>query len=299
MSPLPPLTAIRAFEAVSRHLSFTKAAEELGMTQAAVSYQIRILEERVGAPLFLRKPRQIALSETGARLAPEVTTAFLTLRNAFADLHGRVDAMLAISAVPTFASQWLAANLGLFQIGHPDIAVRIESSPELIDFAGEEIDVAIRATEKVAPGLVAHPLSKVEFAPMLHPRLVAEYDIRKPADLLRVHQITPDDPWVAAWYELAGVSADLPVGRPFARLGYQSMEAAAVMAGRGVAMLTPQFYGEEIAAGRLVQPFDIVGWQRHYYYLVYPEARRNNTKIKAFRDWIIAATEPLRLREQT
>lgn len=299
MSPLPPLTAVRAFEAVARHLSFTRAAEELGMTQAAVSYQIKILEERVGAPLFLRKPRQIALSETGARLAPEVTSAFVTLRDAFAELHGRVDAMLAISAVPTFASQWLAANLGLFQIGHPDIAVRIESTPELVDFTGEEIDVAIRATEKVGHGLISHPLSKVEFAPMLHPRLIGEYNIQEPADLLRVPQITPDDPWVATWFELAGVAGHPAVDRPFARLGYQSMEAAAVMAGRGVAMLTPQFYGEEIAAGRLVQPFPIVGWQRHYYYLVYPEGRRNNPKIKAFRDWIVAATETLRAREQT
>src|ERR687898_663200 len=104
MPKLPPLSAIRAFEAAARHLSFTKAAEELGMTQAAVSYQIRILEERVGAPLFLRKPRQIALSETGARLAPDVTRAFDTLRDTFADSRGMVDGMLRITSVPTFAS---------------------------------------------------------------------------------------------------------------------------------------------------------------------------------------------------
>ncbi|HEY8577697.1 MAG TPA: LysR substrate-binding domain-containing protein [Devosia sp.] len=298
MSSLPPLAALRAFEAVARHLSFTKAAEELGMTQAAVSYQIKILEERLGTPLFLRKPRQIALSDTGARLAPEVTRAFQTLRSAFAELHGRVDSTLSISAVPTFASQWLAANLGLFQLAHPDIAVRIESNVALVDFAAEEVDVAIRATGRVGPGLVAHALTKVEFAPMLHPRLVEEHQIRGPADLLRVPQITPDDPWVAAWFKLAGVPL-LPLDRPFARLGYQSMEAAAVMAGRGVAMLTPQFYGEEVRAGRLVQPFDLVGWEGHYYYLVYPEARRNNPKIRAFRDWIVSATEALRALEQT
>ena len=299
MSSLPPLTAVRAFEAVARHLSFTKAAEELGMTQAAVSYQIKLLEERIGAPLFLRKPRQIVLSEMGARLAPEVTKAFALLRAAFVDLHGRTDAMLAISAVPTFASQWLAANLGLFQIGHPDIAVRIESTPTIIDFAGEEIDVAIRSTGQVGMGLVAHRLTKVEYAPMLHPRLVEEYKVREPADLLRIPQITPDDPWVAAWFKRAGVSDLPPLDRPFARLGYQSMEASAVMAGRGVAMLTPQFYPEEIRAGRLVQPFDVVGWDGHYYYLVYPETRRNNPKIKAFRDWIVQATEGLRTLEQT
>ena len=298
MSTLPPLAAIRAFEAVARLLSFTKAAQELGMTQAAVSYQIKILEERLGSPLFVRRPRQIALSSLGERLAPEVRQAFQLLRSAFAEAREEADATLAISAVPTFASQWLAANLGLFQISHPAIAVRVESSTVLTDFASAEIDVAIRATETVGKGLVAHKLTRVEFAPMLHPRLVEEYGVREPADLLGVPQITPDDPWVAAWYQLAGVAAPA-TDWPFARLGYQSMEAAAAMAGRGVAMLTPQFYGEEVRAGRLLQPFPLVGWQRHYYYLVYPEARRHNPKIRAFRDWILAATAVLRELEQT
>jgi LysR family transcriptional regulator, glycine cleavage system transcriptional activator len=263
-----------------------------------VSYQIKLLEERVGTPLFLRRPRQVALSEAGERLAPQVAEAFDRLRTAFGEVHGRVDGTLAISAVPTFASQWLAANLGLFQVGHPQIAVRIESSPTLVDFAAEEIDVAIRATRQVGPGLVAYPLARVEFAPMLHPRLIEEYEVRQPADLLRVPQITPDDPWVDAWYQLAGIKGPEP-GRPFARLGYQSMEAAAAMAGRGVAMLTPMFYGEEIRAGRLVQPFPITGWLGDQYWLVYPEGRRNNLKIKAFRDWLVEATAPLRAAQQT
>jgi LysR family glycine cleavage system transcriptional activator len=299
MSSLPPLTAVRAFEAVARHLSFTKAAEELGMTQAAVSYQIKLLEERVGAQLFLRRPRQIALSEVGARLAPEVSKAFSTLRQAFAEVNNGSGGMLSISAVPTFASQWLAANLGLFQIGHPDIAVRIESSPVIIDFAGAEIDVAIRSVKAVKTGLIAHQLTKVEYTPMVHPRLIDDYKVREPKDLLRVPQITPDDPWVAAWFKKAGVKSLPPIDKPFARLGFQSMEAAAVMAGRGVAMLTPQFYPDEIRAGRMEQPFDLVGWDGDYYFLVYPEARRNAPKIRAFRDWIVQATEGLRALEQT
>ena len=109
---LPPLAALRAFEAVARHLSFTRAAEELGMTQAAVSYQIKILEERVGAPLFLRKPRQVELSEAGARLAPEVEQAFDILRNAFARSRGQIDGTLAISAVPTSAPRITARAAG-------------------------------------------------------------------------------------------------------------------------------------------------------------------------------------------
>lgn len=299
MSALPPLTAVRAFEAVARHLSFTKAAEELGMTQAAVSYQIRMLEERVGASLFLRKPRQIALSETGARLAPEVKSAFDTLRDAFADSRGRVEGMLAISSVPTFASHWLAANIGLFQLAHPDIAVRVESSAHLVDFGAEEFDAGIRATSKLTAGMVGHLLLRAEFAPMLSPKLVEEYQVREPADLLRVPQITPDDPWLCAWLELVGVPARTAADRPFSRLGSQNLEAAAAIAGRGVAMLTPPFYADDVAAGRLAQPFDTVGWDGHAYYFVYPEARRNSPKIKAFRDWIVPATEPLRARERS
>ena len=298
MSSLPPLTAVRAFEAVARHLSFTRAAEELGMTQAAVSYQIRLLEERVGTPLFLRKPRQIALSETGARLAPDVSKAFDLLRTSFADLSDRADFMLSLTVVPTFASRWLAANIGLFQIGHPDIAVRIDTEPGLVDFARVNVDAAIRATHTLGPGLIGHKLVKVEFAPMLHPSLIEKYDLRQPADLLRVPQLTPDDPWLASWLQLVGV--DVPaLPKAFISLGTQYLEAAAAMAGRGVAVMTPLFYADEIAAGRLAQPFTTVGWEGHYYYFCYPEARRNNPKIRAFRDWIIEATAPFRALEQT
>jgi LysR family transcriptional regulator, glycine cleavage system transcriptional activator len=297
MSALPPLTAVRAFEAVARHLSFTKAAEELGMTQAAVSYQIKILEERVGAPLFLRRPRQIALSEAGARLAPDVSGAFELLRTAFAQSRGQVDGMLSISSVPTFASHWLAANIGLFQLANQDMAVRVESSPHLVDFSTEEFDVAIRATSRLQDGLAWHLLLKAEFAPMLSPRLVEEYQVREPSDLLRVPQITPDDPWLFAWLELAGVSVPPTPERPFSRLGSQNLEAAAAIAGRGVAMVTPAFYADDVASGRLVQPFEMTGWDGHGYYLTYPEARRNSPKIRAFRDWIVPATEGLRLSQ--
>ena len=295
---LPPLTAIRAFEATARHLSFTKAAAELGMTQAAVSYQIKLLEERVGATLFLRRPRQIALSEAGARLAPDVAQAFDILRNAFADSRSLIDGMLSITSVPTFASHWLAANIGLFQLANPEIAVRVESSAHVVDFGTEEFDVGIRATSKLQEGMVKHLLLKANFAPMLSPKLVEEYQIREPADLLRVPQITPDDPWLSSWLELAGVSMPPTPDRPFSRLSSQNLEVAAAVAGRGVAMVTPAFYGEEVATGRLVQPFDLVGWDGHGYYLVYPDGRRNSPKIKAFRDWILQATESLRMNEK-
>src|SRR5688572_22945142 len=117
-SELPPLAAIRVFEATARHASFTKAAEELGMTQAAVSYQIKVLEERIGAPLFLRRPRQVALTDVGQRLAPAVSEAFALLSEAYAAARGNAQGTLCVTTVLTFASNWLSRHLGSFQLAH-------------------------------------------------------------------------------------------------------------------------------------------------------------------------------------
>ncbi len=122
---LPPLAAIRVFEAAARHLSFTRAAEELGMTQAAVSYQIRVLEERVGAPLFLRLARAVELTQTGRLLAPATSEALERLATAFAAARKDTGGVLSLSIVPTFAAHWLAPRIGGFQLKHPEIAVRI------------------------------------------------------------------------------------------------------------------------------------------------------------------------------
>ncbi|MGO1081029.1 LysR family transcriptional regulator, partial [Inquilinus sp. CA228] len=127
-SRLPPLAAVRAFEAAARHGSVTRAAEELGMTQAAVSYQIKVLEERIGAPLFLRKPRRIELTDLGRQFAPAVTQAFELLGAAYAAARGGARGTLVVSTLPTLAANWLARRLGRFQAAHPDLIVRIETS---------------------------------------------------------------------------------------------------------------------------------------------------------------------------
>lgn len=296
MSALPPLTAVRAFEAVARHLSFTKAAQELGMTQAAVSYQIRILEERVGAPLFLRRPRQIALSEVGIKLAPQVEQAFELLRVAFADTGGAVNNLLSITTVPTFASQWLAQNLGLFQMAHPDIAVRLDSSSGMVDLARDQFDIGIRTLP--APqggGIVSHLLLKADFTPLLSPALAASIGgVKSPEDLLRLPILDPKDDWFDLWFASAGVPNYTAEGRPVTMMGLQSLLGVAAMAGRGVAMLMPAFFREEIASGRLIQPFPLLASAGWSYYLVYPESRRNSPKIRLFRDWILDASKSLR-----
>lgn len=287
---LPPLPAIRCFEAAARLQSFTRAALELGMTQAAVSYQIKQLEDRVGAKLFLRGPRGVELTESGRRLAPAVTEAFAALRAAFADVGDSVEGVLAITAVPTFASNWLAPRLGAFQIAHPEIAVRLDVSGQVVDFARGEADVGIRTGKGEWPGLTAHLLMNSEYTPMLSPKLLATAGaLERPQDLLHLPLIDPEDPWWPSWFAAAGVPAPDLTRRTEMRVGAQNLAAQAALAGQGAAILTPAFYRAELAEGRLVQPFPLVGRSEHSHWLVYLTARRNAPKIRAFRDWILAA----------
>lgn len=289
---LPPLSAVRVFEAAARHQSFTKAAAELGMTQAAVSYQIKVLEDRVGAPLFLRRPRQVSLTEVGQRLAPALTDALEAIRQAFAAAQSGAQGTLSITTVATFATNWLAQHLGSFQVAHPSLAVRLDISHRNVDFAREEMDVAIRAGRGDWPGLAKHMLLPTEFTPMLSPRLAESIgEIKEPKDLLRLPIIGPDDPWWAHWLAEAGLSPAGLEGRPQNRMGSQTVEGGAAIAGQGVAMLTPAFFQAELATGRLIQPFDLVCRDGNAYWLVYPEARRNVPKIAAFRAWILADME--------
>ena len=289
LAPLPPLPAIRVFEAVARHLSFTKAAQELGMTQAAASYQIKLLEERIGAPLFLRRPKQIELTEPGQRLAPAVSEAFAILGQAYAAARGGADGLLCVTTVLTFASNWLAQHLGSFQLAHPALAVRLDTSSRLTDFAREDVDLAIRSGDGKWPGLEAHKLLDADFTPMLSPKLAASIGgVREPADLLRLPILDPGDIWWTQWFQAAGVTGHDLAKRPGSSMGAQAYEANAAMAGHGVAILTRALFKNEIADGRLIQPFDLVGDDGHAYWLVYPTARRNVPKIRAFRDWILA-----------
>lgn len=285
---LPSLAAIRVFEATARHLSFTRAATELGMTQAAVSYQIKVLEERVGAPLFLRRPREVVLTEAGQRLAPELSRAFDIMREAFSDLGQSEGGLLIVNTMHTFASQWLAPRLGIFQLRHPEIAVRLETTQRLVDFAREEVDVVVRAGLGSWPGLVAHKLLDVRFTPMLSPALAASIGgVNEPADILKLPLLDSDDPWWIRWLDAYGFPHDVLDRQTTPSTNMQTFDAIAAMAGQGVTLLTPEYFQRELAEGRLIQPFERIIDEGTGYYLAYPESRRNVRKIKAFRDWIV------------
>lgn len=289
-STLPPLAAIRCFEAAARHQSFTSAAQELGMTQAAVSYQIKLLEERVGSALFVRSARGVTLSEAGGRLAPAVSEAFTQIRAAFENLSETAEGILRITALATFAANWLVPRLGSFQLKHPTIAVSLDVTNVVLDLARGEVDVGLRSGHGQWPGLTAHPLMPAAFTPMLSPQILDRLGpLKDPADLLRLPLIDPGDDWWIEWFEEAGVTAPDLSDRTGMRVGNQQLAGRAALAGQGVAILMPAFFADELASGLLVQPFPIVRQMSDtHYWLVYPEARRKSPKIRAFRDWILA-----------
>jgi len=286
-SYLPPLSAVRAFEAAARHQNFTAAAEELGMTQAAVSYQIKILEDRIGAPLFTRKARGVQLSQAGSLFASKATDALDILSDAFAQAKGHTEETLAISAAITFGTSLLAQRIGKFQIENPSISVRIDVSQALTDFETDGIDIAVRVGRGNWPNLTSQLLMPVTFTPMLSPALAEEIGgIKHPTDLLKLPVIELGDPWWRQWFRKAGVEELDVSNRQKLELGSQILEATAAVAGQGVGILTPALYRNELARGQLYQPFDLVCDDGTGYWLVYPENRKNLPKIKAFEKWL-------------
>lgn len=289
MRRLPPLAAVRVFEAAARHGHFTRAGEELGMTQAAVSYQVKLLEERLGVSLFRRAGRQVVLTEAGRRIAPQVTGAFDALDDAFGQARAESESMLTISCSNTFAANWLALRLGAFQVARPGLAVRLHTSDAVIDLAHSEVDVAIRGSARPWPGLASHFLMRTPVVPMASPGFVARHGAAKRAsDLLLLPRLSPEDVWWRRWFESAGVPPPASDPAPGLRLDSQVMEGNAAIAGQGVAILNPALWRHEIVAGRLVRLRPEIAFAQSHYWLVYPEGRRAVGKIRAFRDWLLA-----------
>jgi LysR family glycine cleavage system transcriptional activator len=288
-SRLPPLPAIRVFEAAARHLSFTRAAAELGMTQAAVSYQIRLLEDRIGLPLFRRLTRKVALTETGERLAPTVTEALSRLAGAFAAVREETGGTLAVTTVHTFASNWLVPRLGRFQLAQPGVAVRLDTMARMVDFTRDEYDIGIRYGRGIWPGLEAHWLMEVDCTPVCSPALIDRVGgLKHPRDLLKLPLLWDmGDTW-QRWFAAAGETVPQSVADDGLRFDTQQVMGQAARAGQGVALLNPLFFAEEIATGQLVQPFPTMVREEGGYYIIYLESRRTVPKITAFRDWLLA-----------
>ena len=293
MRRLPPLTAVRAFEAAARTENFTAAAAELGLTQAAVSYQVKALEERLGAALFVRERGRARLTPLGQRLLPTLSQAFDSIEAAFATHQAEDESLLTVTTTHTFANTWLAWRLGGFQMVHPDLAVRMTTGNDTVDLRSGEADVAIRAGKGEWPGLEILKLMESDFTPMASPECVAKFERElgrelAPADLPNLPLIGPQDEWWARWFTDAGVSLEGRRPRGGIRLDSQANEGHAAMAGQGFALLTPLLWRGDVAAGRLVQPFPLTSNDGYAYWLAYPPERRMVPKVKRFREWLLA-----------
>ncbi|MBS0241238.1 MAG: transcriptional regulator GcvA [Proteobacteria bacterium] len=300
--PLPPLNALRAFEATARHLSFTLAAEELSVTPAALSHQVRGLEEFLGQRLFERKTRSIALTPVGLALYPGLHAAFLQIRQTV-ELVDKApsDKVLVISAAPGFTGKWLAPRLYRFQEANPDIDVRISATQSIANFASDGVDVAIRNARGDVRGLWGKRLASISLVPVASPRLVAELGISSPEDLIRAPLIhddmlgsLPGLPTWADWLNAAGIKGiNLSRGLRFSSPDH-AIEAA--IEGAGVLLAHRYLAHDDLRGGRLVAPFTLELETERSLQLVCPEAFARRPKVAAFVDWIMAETEVMRQR---
>ncbi|WP_448187294.1 transcriptional regulator GcvA [Azospirillum sp. sgz301742] len=286
---LPPLNALRAFEAAARHLSFTKASEELHVTQAAVSHQIKGLEEWLGLPLFRRVNRGLVLTDAGQAYLPPLREALDLMANATERLF-RKDSTgtLTISTMPSFAAKWLVLRMGRFQAAHPELDVRLHTTSQMVDFAQQDVDVAIRFGSGNWPDLRIERLLNENIFPVCSPRLLPA--LKGPADL-KNHTLLHDDyiiTW-SNWCAAAGVDGiDTARGTQFTD---SALTLQAAMEGHGVALARQVLVADDLAAGRLVRPFDVVLTGQYAYYFVAPQHYMTRPKVKAFREWLFAEAE--------
>ena len=285
---LPSLDALRVFEAAARHLSFTQAADELNVTQAAVSQRIRSLEESLGVPLFKRLNRALLLSDDGQALYQPVRDALDQMMGAVESLRaGDATGVLTVTTMDTFAATWLVPRLKRFRDAHPEIDVRISTSDTLLDLTREDMDMGVRYGRADWPNLDVVRLMTEEVFPVCSPALLERGPpLEKPADLAR-HTLLHDnlhENW-RMWLLAAGApEVDATRGPGYY---HSNLVIQAAVAGEGVALGRSVLVADELASGRLIKPFDVSLPVEFAHYVVSPQATKDRPKIKAFREWLL------------
>lgn len=301
--PLPSLKALRSFEAAARHLSFSRAADELHVTPGAVGQQVKSLESQLGVQLFKRSQHGLRLTEAGHALLPGLTDGFERLATAVGEARASDERRsLVVSIAPTLASKWLVPRLYRFSEAHDDIDVRIDATDRPVDLHNEDVDVAIRLSPSSHPELHSDLLFDEEVFPVCSPDLADdEHPLNTPADLrwhtlLHVDWKYPTDSWVdwAKWLKAAGVEevVDASVGPRFSLF---TMAIQSAIERHGVALPGSVFVGEDLASGYLIKPFDLSVKTDCSYYLLCPPATAHNPRVELFRDWLMdeaRATRP-------
>ncbi|MCA0432205.1 MAG: transcriptional regulator GcvA [Proteobacteria bacterium] len=287
MRRLPPMSTLRSFEAAARHLSFSKAAEELYVTHGAVSRAVRTLEDFLNVQLFQRNIRSVVLTEAGKSYFEVVQALLDRLSDATVSLmEQQSNTILNVSTLDSFAAKWLVPRLFRFSAQYPDIDVRLSTSTQLANFAADGIDIVIRYGRGNYPKLVSELLLREELMPVCSPALLqGEHPLRCLADLRHhtlIHDEFPID-WVS-WLRFAGAS-DIDARRG-ARFQSSLHAVQAAVQGAGVVLGRSALVADDLKAGRLVQPFTVSQPIDLAYYVVYPPNALERQKVKAFRDWL-------------
>jgi LysR family glycine cleavage system transcriptional activator len=291
---LPPLNALRAFEAAARHLNFSRAADELSVTPGAVSQQIQNLEDYVGASLFKRTPKGLLLTDAAQTALPALREAFDRLAEAASLLTAAVDGRrLTLTAAPSFAAKWLVPRLGRFETAHPLVDVWLSADMELVDFAAGEVDLAIRYGAGRYPGLETIRLMNETVIAVASPELMANNPLDDPTDLshhILLHDGSPDAddscPDWSMWLAARGVKG--VDGNRGPRFNQSSLVIEAAVGGRGIALAKRTLAQDDLDAGRLVAPLQIATAVDFAYHVVHPKAKGRLPQVKAFVNWITA-----------
>jgi LysR family glycine cleavage system transcriptional activator len=289
---LPPLSSLRAFEAVARRLSFTRAAEDLHVTPGAVSQQIRFLEHYLDAALFERTRRSVALTEAGMKMLPEIQAGLETLARALTTKTTTSGKALTISVAPSFASKWLLPRLSDFSEQHADIDLRISATVGLADFKRDKVDLAIRLGRGQYPDLHSELLFGEALTPLCAPELIrTKGPLRKPDDLRKhrlLHDMSiPGDSEERSWERwLMQAGASQVLAHRGTRFSLAELAMQAAIDGTGIVLGRMVLAERDIAAGRLIQPFRAVLPLDVSYFLVMPKASLKRSEVQAFRDWL-------------
>ncbi|MGZ3279184.1 MAG: transcriptional regulator GcvA [Caulobacteraceae bacterium] len=294
---LPPLNALRAFEAAARHLNFSRAADELAVTPGAVSQQIQNLEDYVGAALFKRTPKGLLLTDAAQTALPALREAFDRLAEAASLLTAAVDGRrLTVSVAPSFAAKWLVPRLGLFEAAHPQVDVWLSADMEVVDFALGEIDLAIRYGAGRYPGLEVVKLMSETVIPVASPEYLEANPVHAPADLghhVLLHDGSPDAddscPDWSMWLAARGIKGVDGTRGP--RFNQSSLVIEAAAGGRGVALAKRALAQADLDAGRLVAPIQDATAVDFAYFVVHPKAKGRLPQVKAFVSWITAQAQ--------
>jgi LysR family transcriptional regulator, glycine cleavage system transcriptional activator len=293
---LPPLNALKAFEAAARHENFTRAAEELCVTQGAVSHQVKALEAELGLKLFNRERQRLVITEAGRAYLVVVRDAFDRIGDGTERLLQRQrGGALTVTTSPNFAAKWLVHRLSRFAEVHPQIDLRISATPHHVDFAREDIDLGIRHGDGTAPGLHITRLCTEELFPVCSPKLLdGRNRLRTPSDLGRFTLLHVSDRqgW-RQWLDFAGVAGVDPSRGPV--VNHASMAIDAAVDGQGVALARTALAAWDLIGGRLVRPFEIAMPASYAYWIVCSKVVAKLPKIVAFSDWLLAeAAEDVR-----